>query len=95
MITVAEIRVPPGRANRLRLRRRLEVVERGAVLLEQKMRALRQEEYRLAARAEASGREWGRSAATAEEWSLRAVLLAGQGWLRMADPGSTVEVSVC
>ncbi|MDA3625130.1 V-type ATP synthase subunit D [Saccharopolyspora sp. WRP15-2] len=91
---MAEIRIPPGRAGRLRLRRRLEVAERGAALLDQKLRALQQEEHQLAARAEASGRDWARSAAAAEDWLLRAVLLGGQGGLRLADPGSPVDVSV-
>jgi V/A-type H+/Na+-transporting ATPase subunit D len=92
--TVAEIRVPPGRAGRLRLRRRLEIAERGAALLEQKLRALQQEEHRLARRARTSEQEWTRTAEEAETWLIRAALLAGQRGLRLAHPDQAAEVGI-
>lgn len=46
-------RTPPGRAGRLRLRHSLDVAERGADLLERKLRILRAEHERLL-RAEAA-----------------------------------------
>lgn len=91
---MAEIRVPPGRAGRLRLRRRLEVAERGAALLEQKLRALRQEEHRLVQRAHTSEQEWTCTAKEAETWLIRAALLSGQHGLRLAHPEQAAEVSI-
>ncbi|WP_168589231.1 V-type ATP synthase subunit D [Saccharopolyspora sp. ASAGF58] len=94
MTEVAEIRVPPGRAGRLRLRRRLEVAERGAALLEQKLRALQQEEHRLAQRARTSEQEWTNTAKEAETWLMRAALLTGQRGLRVAHPDQAAEVRI-
>lgn len=94
MTEMAEIRVPPGRAGRLRLRRRLDIAERGAVLLEQKLRALQREERRLAQLARTSEREWTRTATEAETWLIRATLLAGQRGLRLAHPDQAAEVGV-
>lgn len=50
------IGVPPGRAGRLWLRRRLAAAERAVELLERKLRILRAEQDRLALLAQRTGR---------------------------------------
>lgn len=88
------IRKPPGRAGRLHLRRRLETAERATALLEQKLRALQQEQQRLVQRVEESGNEWARRAQQADTWLLRAALLTGQRGLQLAQPGDHTAVSI-
>lgn len=88
------IREPPSRAGRLRLRHRLEAAERAASLLEQKLRALRQEQQRLAQRAEDSDREWTHRAREADTWLLRAALLTGQRGLWLAQPEERAVIGV-
>jgi V/A-type H+/Na+-transporting ATPase subunit D len=79
------IRVPPGRAGRIWLLRRLEVARRGADVLDQKRRALLRERRRLAERL----------GAAATDWNARAHALAGQRRLRLAALHSgTVTVAV-
>ncbi|MFE9773706.1 V-type ATP synthase subunit D [Streptomyces sp. NPDC005931] len=80
-------RTPPGRAGRLRLRHRLEVAERGAGLLEQKLRVLRVEHERLLAAQEAAERRWHEALSEAEGWLLRGVLLGGERALEAAAAG--------
>ena len=67
-------RTPPGRAGRLRLRHSLDVAERGAQLLEQKLRVLRAEHARLLTAAETAGHAWGERLSEAERWVLRGLL---------------------
>ena len=57
------LRVPPGRAGRLWLLRRLEVARRGADVLEQKRHTLLREQQRLSARLAGAAAEWERLAA--------------------------------
>ncbi|MDW8806474.1 V-type ATP synthase subunit D [Streptomyces scabiei] len=71
-------RVTPGRSGRLRLRHSLDVAERGAHLLEQKLRVLSAEHARLLNAAEAAGHTWGELLSEAERWLLRGLLLGGE-----------------
>ena len=79
-------RVPPGRAGRLWLRRRLATAERGLELLDRKLRILRAEHDRLVLQATRTGEEWTAAYAEARTWGLRACLLSGRAALRPADP---------
>jgi len=78
------IRVPPGRAGRLWLLRRLDVATRGADVLDQKRRTLLREQQRLADRLANTAAAWEQKARVAAEWSVRARTLAGPRRLRLA-----------
>lgn len=80
-------RTPPGRAGRLRLRHSLDVAERGADLLEHKLRILRSEHQRLLHAEEAADRAWRKLLSEAESWLLRGLLLGGQQALGSAAAG--------
>ncbi|WP_405909890.1 MULTISPECIES: V-type ATP synthase subunit D [unclassified Streptomyces] len=80
-------RTPPGRAGRLRLRHSLDVAERGADLLEQKLRVLRAEHERLLSAEEQAAREWHALVPEAEVWLLRGLLLGGEQALDSAAAG--------
>ncbi|WP_169947054.1 V-type ATP synthase subunit D [Microbispora sp. H11081] len=86
--------VPPGRAGRLWLRRRLAVLRRGLAVLDRKLRILRRERERLALHAARTGREWEAACRDADTWSLRAALLGGRRAVRLAAGGGLAEVSV-
>ncbi|WP_381560573.1 V-type ATP synthase subunit D [Streptomyces eurythermus] len=88
-------RTPPGRAGRLRLRHSLGVAERGADLLEQKVRILRSEHQRLLRAREAAERAWRDLLSEAESWLLRGLLLGGEQALDSAAAGiGAAEVTV-
>jgi V/A-type H+-transporting ATPase subunit D len=88
------LRVPPGRAGRLWLRRRLDTAEHGAALLDRKLRALREQQRRLAIQVHYTGEEWTGRARQAHTWLLRAVLAGGQRGLRLAGDGQSAAVAV-
>lgn|SRR5512135_341292 len=88
------VRVLPGRAGRLRLRRQLAVANRGADLLQQRLQILRREEQRFQLLVERTEQEWARSCREAERWTLRAALSGGQRGLRQASPGVPVRAEV-
>jgi V/A-type H+-transporting ATPase subunit D len=90
----ARLAVPPGRAGRLWLERRLEVAHRGASLLDRKLRILRNELDRLRESAEQTAREWESSCADADRWLLRAALLGGQRAIRMSGGGPPADVTI-
>jgi len=85
---------PPGRAGRLWLQRRLRVAERGAGLLDRKLRILRGELATLSAAQARAAADWDRSRADAELWLLRASLLGGQRAIRVAADGGLADVTV-
>lgn len=88
-------RVPPGRAGRLRLRHSLDVAERGADLLEQKLRILRAEHERLLHAEKEAEDAWRDLLSQAEEWLLRGLLLSGEQALERAAAGiGPAEVTV-
>ncbi|MFB9839410.1 V-type ATP synthase subunit D, partial [Actinoallomurus acaciae] len=71
-------RVPPGRAGRLWLHRRLIIAQRGVDLLQRKLRILVRDHHRLASEAERTGRDWAAACADADERGLRACLADGR-----------------
>jgi V/A-type H+/Na+-transporting ATPase subunit D len=87
--------VPPGRAGRTWLSRRLQTARHGASLLDRKLRILRPEWERFRANAEAATLRWGQVLSGAEEWALRAALLAGSDALHhpYGDADARVDVS--
>ncbi len=75
-------RVPPGRAGRLWLQHRLAVAERGAELLDQKLRILRDEAHRLSVTTEGTAAAWTAASDGAALWLVRAALLGGERAVR-------------
>lgn len=88
------LRVPPGRAGRLWLQRRLETANRGADLLDRKLRILHSESSRLRKSAARTGAEWDRCQADARQWLLRAGLLDGQRSIRLSADDTFAEVTI-
>lgn len=86
--------VPPGRAGRLWLQRRLRVARRGAELLDRKLRILQGELGGLRDAAARAAAEWERSSADAERWLLRASLLDGQRAVRLGADGQFANVTI-
>jgi V/A-type H+-transporting ATPase subunit D len=86
--------LPPGRAGLVYLRRRLAVAERGAELLETKLRILQEEERRFALQVQRTQRAWLEAAAEADRWGLRAGQVGGARGLRLADSEQLGEVEV-
>jgi len=78
------LRLPPGRAGRLWLRRRLEVARRGHDVLEQKQHALRRELERIDGVLAEARSAWDERARDAETWWQRAAILAGERPLELA-----------
>ncbi len=87
-------RVPPGRAGRMWLRRRLDTAERGREQLDRKLRILIPERRRLENRAARRREEWIAAHAQAQMWLLRASLLGGQDAIRGASPPDLADVTV-
>jgi V/A-type H+/Na+-transporting ATPase subunit D len=86
--------VPPGRAGRLWLQRRLETARRGADLLDRKLRILQAQLAQARDSAAQTAVEWRQRQSDAESWLLRAALLGGQRAIRLADDGLFAEVTV-
>ena len=76
------------------LQRRLAVAERGADLLDQKLRLLHAERQRLSLQASRSGEAWQAAAREADRWLVRGALLGGQRGIRLADRQKTADVEV-
>jgi V/A-type H+-transporting ATPase subunit D len=81
------IRLPPGRAGRLWLVRRLGVARRGHDVLEQKRLALLRQLERVDELLDDARREWDGNARAAELWWQRAAVLAGERPLELAEAG--------
>ena len=88
------LRVPPGRAGRLRLRRRLAVAGRGADLLERKLRMLLEEQQTRRRTADASRRDWNTAAAEADQWLTRALAAAGRDGQRQCRPAMLSRIAI-
>lgn len=91
---MAELRVPPGRAGRLWLNRRLGTARHAAALLDRKLHVLRTERERLALVAEHTGAEWAAAQREADEWLTRAAVLGGQRDLRLSSADRLAEVTI-
>jgi vacuolar-type H+-ATPase subunit D/Vma8 len=85
--------LPPGRSGRVWLSRRLDVAERGAGLLETKLRILAAEEQRFALLVERTQREWRAAVQDADLWMSRARVISGQRGVRFATPADRSDVS--
>ena len=86
--------VPPGRAGRSWLRRRLATAERGRDQIDRKLRILFPEQQRLRIQAERDRAAWVAACADADRWLLRAALLGGQDGIRDASTLQPVTVEV-
>jgi V/A-type H+-transporting ATPase subunit D len=86
--------VPPGRAGRSWLLARLRTAERGAELLDAKLRVLRREQHRYHLRAERTTATWTAAWQEAQTALLRAALLGGQRGIRSASTSAPVEAVV-
>jgi len=86
--------VPPGRAGRLWLTRRLQVARRGADLLDRKLRILQAELGRFREASALTAAEWDRCCADAERWLLRASMLGGQRAVRLAAASQPATVTI-
>jgi len=86
--------VPPGRAGRLWLTRRLQVARRGADLLDRKLRILQAELIRFRDFETRAAAEWDRRCAEAERWLLRASMFGGERAVRLAADGQSATVTI-
>ena len=86
--------VPPGRAGRLWLIRRLCTGRLAADLLDRKLRILLAEHERLRRVTGPAEAEWRNSWRAADAWALRGTVLAGQRELRLAASTRWAEISV-
>ena len=86
--------VPPGRAGRLWLDRRLAAARRGADLLDRKLRILQAELGELRVAAERTGRRWRELSAEADRLLLIAALLGGQRAVRLAAGPGQAQVHI-
>jgi V/A-type H+/Na+-transporting ATPase subunit D len=93
-MTAPRLAVPPGRAGRIWLVRRLETSRRAADLLDRKLRILLSELDRLQAAAVETAAQWDRCQGEARTWLLRAALLGGERAVRLADDGQVADVRV-
>jgi len=94
MTAAGGVRVPPGRAGRLWLERRLATAQHAGELLKQKLAILNHEEQRLAQRAAEGAREWKRLCAESETWTLRTAMLSSRRALRIASGGTTAQADI-
>jgi len=93
-VTPPKLAVPPGRAGRLWLVRRLATARRGADLLDRKLRILQGELARLQAAAAQTAAQWDRCQDDAQASLLRAALLGGERAIRLADDGQPADVQI-
>ena len=84
LVVMTALRVPPGRAGALLLRRRLAVAEAGADLLTRKLSMLSVERVRLSAAADQAARRWRDASVEAQRWLERSAMLTGDRGLRLA-----------
>lgn len=86
--------LPPGRAGRMWLSRRLTVATRGGDLLEQKLRILMAEEQDFSLLVERTQVAWTDAARALDGWLLRSALLSGERALRLACDGESAGVDI-
>ncbi|WP_307825716.1 V-type ATP synthase subunit D [Streptomyces sp. MBT33] len=89
-----DLRTPPGRAGRMRLRHSLDVARRGADLLDQKLRILRARHETLLAAEASAGDAWHERLREAETWLRRGLLLGGDEALEAPAPVHPAEIDV-
>ena len=86
--------MPPGRAGRLWLTRRLQLARRGADLLDRKLRILQAELVRVREAEAGTAAQWDRCCADAEQWLLRASMLGGERAVRLGADGQLATVTI-
>lgn len=86
--------MPPGRAGRVWLQRRLALAEASAALLEQKLKVLRLEEAHYRLLIQRTGAEWEAACKEAETHHLRAALIGGRRGIRAGSHGPPADVDV-
>ena len=79
---------------RLWVLNRLDLAERGVMLLEQKLRRLTALREELQRKAEQSRRDWQQACREADMWGLRAVLLGGQNTIDLVVTTAPASVTV-
>ncbi|MEU9390327.1 V-type ATP synthase subunit D [Streptomyces sp. NPDC048324] len=89
-----ELRTPPGRAGRMKVRHSLDVARRGADLLDQKLRILRARHETLLAAEETARAAWYERLREAETWLRRGLLLAGDEALEAPAPVHPAEIDI-
>ncbi|WP_234020701.1 V-type ATP synthase subunit D [Streptomyces sp. 142MFCol3.1] len=87
-------RVPPGRVGRLWLDRHLATAQRGADLLERKLRLLLDRERAERQAAADAGSAWREELAHADTWLMRGLLLGGEQALAQSVPADRARVGV-
>ena len=93
-MTGPRLAVPPGRAGRLWLDRRLAAARRAASLLDRKLRILQAELGNLREAAAAAEREWRQYSAEADRRLLLAALLGGERAVRLATGPGYADVQI-
>jgi vacuolar-type H+-ATPase subunit D/Vma8 len=91
---MSTLRIPPGRAGRLRLQHRLAVAERGADLLEQKLRALTAELQNRRTASAAADEQWQALAVRSLQWDDRAAVLGGRRAFDAAVPSTPARATI-
>jgi V/A-type H+-transporting ATPase subunit D len=86
--------IPPGRAGRNWLRRRLATAERGREQLDRKLRILLPERERLHLQAQRCEQDWVDAVAEARHWYARMTALGGQDAVRRQQPSGAVTVAI-
>ena len=86
--------VPPGRAGRVWLRRRLTAARRGRDQLDRKLRILLSERRRLRVLLDGQRHDWSDAWRQAQTWLLRAALLGGEDSIRVAGARERPSASI-
>jgi V/A-type H+-transporting ATPase subunit D len=87
-------KIPPGRAGRVWLRRRLDTATRGRDQLDRKLRILIPERQRLRIQLDQRQAAWVGACTDARTWLLRASLLSGQDAILGAAGSESVQADV-
>lgn len=93
-MSAPRLAVPPGRAGRIWLDRRLDAARRGADLLDRKLRILQGELGKLREEAERTGQRWRGLSAEADRTLLIAASLGGQRVIRLASGAGEAQVRI-
>lgn len=87
-------RVPPGRAGKLWLDRRLRTGQAAADLLDRKLRILTERQRELTGLAERTSAQWRAAWQEADRWDRRGAATGGRRELRLAAPAELARVTV-
>ncbi|KRE52527.1 V-type ATP synthase subunit D [Phycicoccus sp. Soil748] len=93
-MTTGHRSVPPGRAGRVWLRRRLQTARRGREQMDRRLRILLPERRQLVAVLDQQRHDWSGACEDAATWLRRAALLGGEDALELARSAQQVRVTV-